>query len=75
MGALGAWTLLLAVLFIPGCSSAKDPEPPAAPPHKTVFDPLTQQMDKARAVQQTVDSQADQTRRAVDAQERGDASP
>ncbi|HEX3913890.1 MAG TPA: hypothetical protein VHW71_10315 [Steroidobacteraceae bacterium] len=55
------------ILFIAGCSS---PEPP--PPAKTVFDPLTQQMDKAREVQKTVDEAAARTKKAIDAQERGD---
>jgi hypothetical protein len=48
-----------------GCSN-----PP--PPKKTVFDPLTQQEDRARDVQKAVDQNADATRRAVDSQERGD---
>ena len=46
-----------------------------APPEKTVFDPLTQQLDRARDVQKTIDQSADKTRTAVDSQERGDASP
>jgi hypothetical protein len=58
--------MALAVLFTVACSA---PEPP---PKKTVFDPLTQQMDKARAVQKTVDEAADRTKKAVDEQERGD---
>jgi hypothetical protein len=58
--------MALAVLFIAGCSA---PEPP---PKKTVFDPLTQQMDKAREVQKTVDEAAERTKKAVDEQERGD---
>jgi hypothetical protein len=69
MSMLERWTLSLAVLFIQACSS--DPPPPA----KTVFDPLTQQVDKARAVQNTVDQSAADTRKAIDAQERGDSSP
>jgi hypothetical protein len=36
-----------------------------------VFDPLTQQMDKAREVQKTVDENAEKTRQAIDAEERG----
>jgi hypothetical protein len=66
MDALKRLTLPLAILFICGCS---DPPPPA----KTVFDPLTHNLGKARAVQDTVNSQALDTRKAVDAQERGDA--
>ena len=66
MGYVKCWTMALAVLFTVGCSA---PEPP---PKKTVFDPLTQQMDKARAVQKTVDEAAERTKKAVDEQERGD---
>jgi hypothetical protein len=40
-----------------------------------VFDPLTQQLDKARDVQKTVDQNSDNTRKAVDSQERGDNTP
>jgi PBP1b-binding outer membrane lipoprotein LpoB len=68
MRARDASTLLLAVLFIQGCSKAdQPPDPSAAPPQKTVFDPLTQDLDKARAVQTTVDRQAEQTRNSADA--------
>jgi hypothetical protein len=57
-------------LFTVSCSA-----PPAPPPPKTVFDPLTQDLDKARAVQKTVDENTDKTRQAVQAQETGDSSP
>jgi hypothetical protein len=73
MGALRLSTMWLAVLFIQGCSSSQAPDPPA-PPAKTVFDPLTQQLDKARGVQKTVDQSAESTQKAVDSQERGDSS-
>jgi hypothetical protein len=63
-------TMVLAVSFIASCSSQ---EPP--PPAKTVFDPLTQQLDKARAVQATVDENAEKARQAIDAQERGAPTP
>jgi hypothetical protein len=62
--------MALSVLFIAGCSSQ---EPP--PPSKTVFDPLTQQVDKAREVQKTVDEEAEKTRKAIDAEERGAPTP
>jgi hypothetical protein len=81
-------TVSLPVLFILGCSSGQNTQPPgvaapdaaasaaAAPPRsKTVFDPLTQQLDRARDVQNTVDQNSDQTRKAVDNQERGDSPP
>jgi hypothetical protein len=64
-------TAALAVLFIQSCSGQQD----APPPTKTIFDPLTQQLNHAREVQKTVDRGADATRKAVDSQERGDASP
>jgi hypothetical protein len=67
MGMLKISTVLLAVSFIAGCSA--DP-----PPKKTVFDPLTQNLGKARDVQQTIDTGADNTRKAVDSQERGDTA-
>ena len=68
MSLLKNLTLPLAVLFILSCSS---PDPP--PPKKTVFDPLTSQVDRAKEVQGTVDAQAENAKKAVDAQERGDA--
>ncbi len=79
MGMLERWTLSLAVLFIQACSSGQPPNSPAppappAPPAKTVFDPLTQQMDKARAVQRTIDQNAAGTQKEIDSQERGDSS-
>ena len=74
MGMLKLSSLALAVLFIIGCAPKHDPDPPP-PPAKTVFDPLTQNLDKARGVQQAADANADATRKAVDSQERGDSTP
>jgi hypothetical protein len=68
MGYVKCWTTALLILFIASCSS---PSPP--PPKKNVFDPLTQQMDKARDVQKTVDEEAEKARKAVDDQERGES--
>jgi hypothetical protein len=71
-------TVSLAILFILGCSSqSTDPQGVstpgvATPPAKTVFDPLTQQVERARGVQKTVDENANSTRQAIDSQERGD---
>lgn len=63
-------TMALSVMFIVGCSS---PAPP--PPAKTVFEPLTREMERAREVQKTIDDQADKTRKEIENQERGDNSP
>jgi hypothetical protein len=70
MGYVKCRTVALSVLFIASCSSQEAP-----PPQKTVFDPLTQQLDKAREVQKTVDENAEKTRKAIDAEERGDPTP
>jgi hypothetical protein len=40
-----------------------------------VFDPLTQQIGRAKAVQNTVDANTENMRKAVDSQERGDSPP
>ena len=74
MGMLKLSTVWLALMFIHGCSSGQPP-PDAPPPPKTVFDPLTQQLDRARDVQKTVNQSAEDTRKAVDSQERGDTAP
>lgn len=71
MGVLRRWTLWLGILFIQACSSSTQP-PDAPPPAKTVFDPLTSTLDRARSVR--VDQNKERTQRAVDAQERGDPS-
>jgi len=68
MGYVKWWTTALLVLFIASCSS------PPPPPKKNVVDPLTQQMDKARDVQKTVDEEAEKARQAIDNQERGDST-
>jgi hypothetical protein len=74
MGTFGVSAVSLAVLSILGCSSHQSPDPPPPPP-KTVFDPLTQQIARAKAVQSTVDANTDNMRKAVDSQERGDSPP
>jgi hypothetical protein len=71
MGFCKVSTMMLSVLFIVNCSSGQTPDPPP----KTVFDPLTQQVDRAREVQKTVDQNAENTRKSVDNQERGDTPP
>jgi hypothetical protein len=70
MGKLKFLTLSLSVLFILSCAS---PDPP--PPKKTVFEPMFQPVERAKAVQDTVNSQADATRKAIESQERGDKDP
>jgi hypothetical protein len=72
---MGVWrvsTVSLALSFILGCSPDHGDPPP---PPKTVFDPLTQQMDRARGVQDTVDQHAIDTRKEIETQEHGDSSP
>jgi hypothetical protein len=78
MDELKVSTAAVALLFILGCSgpNANPPPPPPAPARPTtVFEPLTQQLERAREVQNTVDENTDATRKAVDEQERGDHSP
>ena len=74
MGIFGVSAISLAVMSILGCSSHQSPDQPPAPP-KTVFDPLTQQIGRAKDVQNTVDANTENMRKAVDSQERGDSPP
>lgn len=66
------WMVSVPMVCIAGCSSGSAPTPP--PPQKTVFDPLTQQVDRAREVQKTIDESAERARNAVNAEERGDSA-
>jgi hypothetical protein len=75
MGIFGVSAVSLAVMSILGCSSHQSPDPPPPPPPKTVFDPLTQQLGRAKDVQNTVDANTENMRKAVDRQERGDSPP
>jgi len=72
MGAFGVSAVSLAVMSILGCSSHQSPDSPPPPP-KTVFDPLTQQIGRAKDVQNTVNANTENMRKAVDSQERGDS--
>ena len=74
MGIFGISAVSLAVMSILGCSSHQSPDKPP-PPAKTVFDPLTQQIGRAKDVQNTVDANTENMRKAVDSQERGDSPP
>ncbi|HLZ96463.1 MAG TPA: hypothetical protein VKP66_00870 [Steroidobacteraceae bacterium] len=74
MGICGVSAVSLAVMCILGCSSHQNPDAPPPSP-KTVFDPLTQQISRAKDVQNTVDANTENTRKAVDGQERGDSQP
>ena len=67
MGYVKRMTMTLVVMFIVSCSASQPP-----PPAKTVFDPVTQELDRAREVQKTVDENAAKTRRAIENQARGD---
>lgn len=74
MGILRVSAVSLAVMSILGCSSHQNPAPPP-PAQKTVFDPLTQQLGRAKDVQNTVDANTDSMRKAVDSEERGNSPP
>jgi hypothetical protein len=74
MGTFGVSAVSLAAMSILGCSSHQSPDPPPPPP-KTVFDPLTQQIGRAKDVQNTVDANTENMRKAVDSQERGNSPP
>jgi hypothetical protein len=64
------WKMLVPVCLLVGCGSEATPAQKS--PEKTVFEPLVQQEQRARDVQKTVDRNAETTRKAVDAQERGE---
>ena len=74
MGIFGFSAVSLAVMSILGCSSHQSPDSQPPPP-KTVFDPLTQQIGRAKDVQNTVDANTENLRKAVASQERGDSPP
>jgi hypothetical protein len=60
------------VVALGGCSQSSGPEQPVEPaaPRETVFDPTTSTIGRAQGVQQTVDEQAAEQRRRIEAAER-----
>jgi hypothetical protein len=62
-------TTLAIVLSACGAPPAEKPAE-TAPPRPTVFDPLTSTVGRAQGVQQTVDEQAAEQRRRIEAAER-----
>lgn len=82
MGTLRITTLCLVVSFIQACSASpdashaqRDAHADTPPPQKTVFDPLTGTLGRARSVQGTLDQSAERTRQAIDQEEHGDSAP
>ena len=60
--------LLLCLLALGGCNG-KPPEPKAQPPVATPFDPLLKDKQRAADVQKTVDQQAEEQRKQIEAAE------
>lgn len=60
------------VVALGGCSQSSEPEQPVEPVarRETVFDPMTSTIGRAQGVQQTVDEQAAEQRRQIEAAER-----
>lgn len=65
------WSLIAFTLV--GCGGSSEPAEPTreqAERRPTVFDPLTSTIDRAEGVQQTIDEQAAEQRRRIEAAER-----
>jgi predicted small lipoprotein YifL len=63
--------LLMALVALTACGSSPPPPQEQKPPRKeTVFDPLTGTIDRAKGVQQTVDDQAAEQRKKIEAAEK-----
>lgn len=64
------WSAL--ALALVGCGRSSEPEQPVEPAarRETVFDPMTSTIGRAQGVQQTVDEQAAEQRRRIEAAER-----
>ena len=68
---LGIVVLSVVAAALVGCGQTPEPEQRAEPAaRETVFDPLTSTIGRAQGVQQTVDAQAAEQRRKIEAAER-----
>jgi hypothetical protein len=63
------WLSTALVIALAGCGGAPQPAE-KAPPRPTVFDPMTSTIGRAQGVQQTVDAQAAEQRKRIEAAER-----
>jgi hypothetical protein len=71
MTSKSSWLLVALAAVITACGSAPPPPQEQKPPRKeTVFDPLTSTIDRAKGVQQTVDDQAREQRKQIEAAEK-----
>jgi hypothetical protein len=69
---LGFAVLTVVVAALVGCGQAPEPEQTAEPAarRETVFDPMTSTIGRAQGVQQTLDAQAAEQRKRIEAAER-----
>jgi len=66
-----ALLLVTLAVMVTGCGTSPPPPQEQKPQRKeTVFDPLTSTIDRAKGVQQTVDDQAAEQRKKIEAAER-----
>jgi TolA-binding protein len=75
MKAMITVALLAALALVGGCGGSDEPQSSAAKQEQereSAFDPLVETMDRAKAVQQTVDQQAEELRRRVEEAEDGE---
>lgn len=62
--------LMSALLVLSACGGGAEPAAQQPEPKPTVFDPLTNTLERAKAVQQTVDEQAAEQRKKIEQAER-----